>query len=299
MLGWRRMADLGIFLRAARARLGPQDVGLPAAGRRRVPGLRREEVAELIGVSEVWYARCEAGKARFSVRALHRLADALSLATAQRRELFALARPEIGIPVDKAAPCGDLASWRRLVRELTAASSAHDVIAAIVRNLHDGHDRERGVFGLVTESAPRRVAYVAASGLIAGIEGDVEREHHAGWDLALAARLSGCVDLALIATDEMRERCARTGQRSYLTATVESDGTCVGAFGFADRRIGPPCPTTLARVDAVQGLATLALRGARTRGDAAWRMAARPVPLLLLDRRAGADRGGARAGVSR
>ena len=53
---------LGEFLRARREALKPQDVGLPEHGRRRVPGLRREEVAMLAGVSSDYYMRLEQGR---------------------------------------------------------------------------------------------------------------------------------------------------------------------------------------------------------------------------------------------
>ncbi|WP_430379951.1 helix-turn-helix domain-containing protein [Streptomyces sp. B1-3] len=54
--------DLGDFLRSRRARIRPEDVGLPSYGRRRVPGLRREEVAQLAGVSVDYYIRLEQGR---------------------------------------------------------------------------------------------------------------------------------------------------------------------------------------------------------------------------------------------
>ncbi|MYQ48050.1 helix-turn-helix domain-containing protein [Streptomyces sp. SID4985] len=57
------MADtLGEFLRARRARIGPAEAGLPAGSRRRVPGLRREEVAQLAGISPEYYLRLEQGR---------------------------------------------------------------------------------------------------------------------------------------------------------------------------------------------------------------------------------------------
>jgi len=86
---------LPVFLKGARARVAPGDVGLPANGKRRVPGLRREEVAELIGVSDVWYARFEAGRAQMSEKALNRLAEVLGLDEIDRLHLFRLARPEL------------------------------------------------------------------------------------------------------------------------------------------------------------------------------------------------------------
>ncbi|WP_020128494.1 helix-turn-helix transcriptional regulator [Streptomyces sp. 303MFCol5.2] len=54
--------DLGDFLRSRRARIQPEEVGLPSHGRRRVPGLRREEVAQLAGVSVDYYIRLEQGR---------------------------------------------------------------------------------------------------------------------------------------------------------------------------------------------------------------------------------------------
>lgn len=50
-----RLHELGDFLRTRRARLSPEVVGLPRGGRRKTPGLRRAEVAQLVGVSVDWY----------------------------------------------------------------------------------------------------------------------------------------------------------------------------------------------------------------------------------------------------
>jgi transcriptional regulator with XRE-family HTH domain len=57
-----RRAELAAFLRSRRARLKPADVGLPPGGRRRTPGLRREEVAQLAGVGVTWYTWLEQGR---------------------------------------------------------------------------------------------------------------------------------------------------------------------------------------------------------------------------------------------
>ena len=56
------MDDLGAFLRSRRARLTPERVGLASFGARRVPGLRREELAQLAGVSATYYTRLEQGQ---------------------------------------------------------------------------------------------------------------------------------------------------------------------------------------------------------------------------------------------
>ena len=83
---------LAEFLRRQRAKLQPAAVGLPAGARRRTPGLRREEVAALSGISATWYSWVEQGRAvSLSVGALARLAAALRLSHAERAYLFELA----------------------------------------------------------------------------------------------------------------------------------------------------------------------------------------------------------------
>jgi hypothetical protein len=58
----RRREELGKFLRARRARLAPEDFGMPGGSRRRTPGLRREELALLAGVGVTWYTWLEQGR---------------------------------------------------------------------------------------------------------------------------------------------------------------------------------------------------------------------------------------------
>ena len=88
-----RRRELGAFLRSRRARLCPADVGLPDWGVRRVPGLRREEVAQLANVGLTWYTWLEQGRqARPSASVLTAIADALRLDPHEREHLFALAR---------------------------------------------------------------------------------------------------------------------------------------------------------------------------------------------------------------
>jgi transcriptional regulator with XRE-family HTH domain len=85
--------DIREFLATRRARLTPADVGLPAGSRRRVPGLRREEVAVLAGVSIEWYTRLEKGHiAGVSEEVLEAVAGALRLNEAEHTYLFDLAR---------------------------------------------------------------------------------------------------------------------------------------------------------------------------------------------------------------
>ncbi len=89
-------AELSEFLRSRRARLQPQDVGLTGFGRhRRVPGLRREELAQLAGVSVAYYTRLEQGNGRnVSSEVLDAIARALRLTDAEHAHLTRLAKPK-------------------------------------------------------------------------------------------------------------------------------------------------------------------------------------------------------------
>jgi transcriptional regulator with XRE-family HTH domain len=91
----QRRRELADFLRTRRARLQPEDVGLPRAGRRRTPGLRREEVALLAGVGTTWYTWLEQGRdVRASLDVLEAIARALRLSPVERTHLVVLGRGE-------------------------------------------------------------------------------------------------------------------------------------------------------------------------------------------------------------
>lgn len=86
------MTPLGEYLRARRAQVTPAEAGLPGGTRRRVPGLRREEVALLAGMSADYYVRLEQGRERNpSVQVLDALADVLRLGDDARTHLLQLA----------------------------------------------------------------------------------------------------------------------------------------------------------------------------------------------------------------
>jgi transcriptional regulator with XRE-family HTH domain len=85
--------DIAEFLTTRRARITPEQAGLPSYGKRRVPGLRREEVASLAGMSVEYYKRLERGNVSgVSELVLEGLARALQLEEAERAHLFDLAR---------------------------------------------------------------------------------------------------------------------------------------------------------------------------------------------------------------
>ena len=107
-----REAVLGRFLRAPRERLAPAEVGLAPGRRRRTPGLRREELAQLAGLSATWVTWLEQGRpVALSARALASLAGALRLSRAERAYLFELAgRRDPMQAQDEHAPAAVLAS---------------------------------------------------------------------------------------------------------------------------------------------------------------------------------------------
>lgn len=111
--------ELAAFLRARRERLTPAEVGLPVRTRRRTPGLRREEVAELAGVSVDYVVRLEQARGlRPSTDVLEALARALRLSPDERLYLFDLARQR---PADRPVPVASAAAEpvSRLVRDLS------------------------------------------------------------------------------------------------------------------------------------------------------------------------------------
>ncbi|GER90359.1 transcriptional regulator [Dictyobacter vulcani] len=88
----QRRQDLADFLRTRRMRISPEQVGVIRGGRRRTPGLRREEVAQLANVGVSWYTLLEQGRdIHPSSAVLHNIADALQLTPAERQHLFLLA----------------------------------------------------------------------------------------------------------------------------------------------------------------------------------------------------------------
>jgi transcriptional regulator with XRE-family HTH domain len=115
-----RRAELGEFLRARREALQPADVGMPDGGRRRTPGLRREEVALLAGVSVTWYTWLEQGRRINASRdVLLALARTLQLDDAGRDHLIALASGQLFEPVERVVEAPDAVT--RLIASMEPA----------------------------------------------------------------------------------------------------------------------------------------------------------------------------------
>jgi PAS domain-containing protein len=100
-----------------RSRVRPEDVGLPEMGRRRTPGLRRQEVAQLAAVSIDWYIRLEQGRVGVPGTAvLDAVAQALKLSEAERHHLHLIARGEV--PPPRHVPASASQSLRALLHSM-------------------------------------------------------------------------------------------------------------------------------------------------------------------------------------
>ncbi|MCV7408262.1 XRE family transcriptional regulator [Mycobacterium florentinum] len=132
--------DIKDFLMSRRARISPAQVGLPPGRRRRVPGLRREEVAQLAGVSIEYYTQVERGNvAGVSEDVLHAVARALQLGEAEETHLFDLVRAATskgdrtrpGRATDQTVPGGVRALLDSMVTAPAIVISGHlDLVAA-------------------------------------------------------------------------------------------------------------------------------------------------------------------------
>lgn len=120
----QRRRELADFLRTRREKLKPEAVGIKLLSRRRTPGLRREEVAELAGVGTTWYTWLEQARdIQPSAEVLHRLGQALRLTPAEIRHIFTLAGKappaEIDV-VSEAVP----SNINRILQEALASTPA-------------------------------------------------------------------------------------------------------------------------------------------------------------------------------
>ncbi|MEU7261038.1 helix-turn-helix transcriptional regulator [Streptomyces rimosus] len=141
-----RENELGDYLRARRAAVAPADAGLPDDGPRRVPGLRRDEVALLAGVSTDYYIRLEQGRERHpSEQVLRAIAGALRLDETAAAHLFRLGRSVFGTAAAATTVAPELLRLMDGMREVPAfvVGAAQDVLAAntMAKELYDGFAR--------------------------------------------------------------------------------------------------------------------------------------------------------------
>jgi transcriptional regulator with XRE-family HTH domain len=128
------LKELGAFLKSRRDRIRPTDVGLPTGLRRRVPGLRRDEVAVLAGASTDYYTELERGAAQPSEQMLTALARALRLTGDERDHAFHLAGR--AVPQPGRSPVQVHPALVDLLSRLTTvpAQIANDLQAVLMRN---------------------------------------------------------------------------------------------------------------------------------------------------------------------
>jgi transcriptional regulator with XRE-family HTH domain len=169
-----RALELGAFLRARRESLDPARLGMPRYGRRRTPGLRREEVAHLAEIGTTWYTRLEQGKPiRVSARVLGAVASALQCSGPETRHLFTLAGLEQPAATSHTAVCESLSAASQAILDRL------DPIPALIQNARFdivGYNRAfQRLMGIDFATLPpedRNCLYLAVS--------------HPGWRAALA-----------------------------------------------------------------------------------------------------------------
>ncbi|MFI8965713.1 helix-turn-helix transcriptional regulator [Streptomyces sp. NPDC053493] len=123
--GARRRPELAAFLRSRRARVTPEDVGMPPGLRRRTPGLRREEVAQLSGVGVTWYTWLEQGRPiNASAQVLDAVARTLRLDRPEREHLYHLAE----VPYEAEAAPADVTGVSPEIQGILDALVPHPAV---------------------------------------------------------------------------------------------------------------------------------------------------------------------------
>jgi len=226
---------LGEFLRARRGQVRPEDVGLPGSGPRRVPGLRREEVAMLSGISSDYYLRLEQGRDRNpSAQVLQAIARVLRLDTDTTSYLLGLAhdRPRDTRPGARTGPARHreqvpegllhlIDGWPRnpayIQNRYTDCLAANALATALTPNYRPGVNLLRAVFLDPAERALRRdwddltEEGVAALRAYAGPESDDPRLRDLVGDLSLRSDRFR----TLWARHEVRPRRGRLSRLSH------------------------------------------------------------------------------------
>jgi transcriptional regulator with XRE-family HTH domain len=145
-------ADIAEFLTTRRARISPEQAGLPSYGQRRVPGLRREEVASLAGVSADYYRRLERGQVSgVSELVLEALAGALQLDEAERAHLLDLARAASPVAPRRSRPART--RLRPVVQRLLDQIQAPAIVSTVHCDYLAANALGRALYAPVFESA--------------------------------------------------------------------------------------------------------------------------------------------------
>jgi transcriptional regulator with XRE-family HTH domain len=233
-----RRSELGQFLRTRRAALKPDDLGLPQFGRRRVPGLRREEVAQMAGMSVAYYTRLEQGNSEnVSAEVLDAVARALRLSEAEHTYLTQLARPKLH---KKKNPCVRQRALRPALQHLLDAFEG--VPAYVIGQRSDilGWNRlAAALFGNWAELPPQERNWTRLLFLSPGT-----RELFIDWD-AKAATVVGFLRMEAGRCPDDPQLAALVGELSVkseefrrLWAAYEVRGKDHGALRFQHPLVG-------------------------------------------------------------
>lgn len=199
-------AALGEFLRNRRGRIAPTEVGLPAGtGRRQTPGLRREELAALAGVSVDYYVRLEQGRdTNPGAAVLDALASALRLDDEERAHLYRLARNAGSRAGTRAAAAGTVRPGLRQLLEMLRPAPAYvlgttsDILAAnpeggrLMAGIDDWPPKRRNVIRYVFTHPAAREVFVSWQAIAEDCVADLR---------TLAAADPGSPDLAALVAE--------------------------------------------------------------------------------------------------
>jgi transcriptional regulator with XRE-family HTH domain len=233
--------QLGEYLKARRAQVSPAEIGLRSTGGRRVPGLRREEVAELASLSVDYYTRLEQGRERHpSASALNALARALKLGPDAQRYLFSIAMPRPRLPQ---APGGIGDSLAELVAEwdmypATLTDEAFNVVAAnhLSWAVYGGHEHV-GNHARLVYLDPDRGRYFrdwdkVASGIVASLRAAATlAPDHAG--------LTGLVAELTSRSPEFRTRWVKAEVRERTSSSFLVNHAQAGDLDFVYETFRP------------------------------------------------------------
>ncbi|MEV4316858.1 helix-turn-helix transcriptional regulator [Actinocrispum sp. NPDC049592] len=222
--------QLGTFLKARRASVKPEEAGLPRTGTRRVPGLRREEVASLAGLSVDYYTRLEQGREQHpSPSVLNALAQVLRLSPDAQRYLFAIATAGPRVQPRHAKVSDNLIA---LISELTdhpvvIMDDMYNVVAHnhLGRAIYAGHQHSDNIARLIFLDPGGRTFYRdwnrIAWATVAGIR--AAATHYPGHSglLALIGELT-------VRSEEFSKRWAKAEVQEKTTGHVQYHHPIVG-----------------------------------------------------------------------
>jgi transcriptional regulator with XRE-family HTH domain len=220
-------------------------------GRRQSPGLRSAEVAELIGVSDVWYSRCENERSQFSISALERLARVLRLSREERSELLRLARRDV-VGFSSSSTCDALSGtglvvevYRTFARAAAGASDVSELAAGAAQAL-------RALFGpsslgyfIENEPAGETQRFIGVAGptkcdpLFGHVQPSTATGHVR--DQLQAATFFEEADVAASASHDFRRLNDALGTRSYHAIAIRQGDEWNYALGCA---LPEPCAAT-------------------------------------------------------